>query len=71
MHTQRKENHIVITVTDNGAGFAPEVLEKAESVGIRNVRYRLETMMGGTLAIESETGKGTKVMIQIPQKGDH
>lgn len=71
LHTQRKENLIVITVTDNGAGFAPEVLEKAESVGIRNVRYRLETMMGGTLAIESETGKGTKVTIQIPQKGDH
>ena len=71
LHTQRKENHIVITVTDNGAGFAPEVLEKAESIGIRNVRYRLETMMGGTLAIESEPGKGTKVMIQIPQKGDH
>lgn len=71
LHTQRKENHIVITVTDNGAGFAPEVLEKAESVGIRNVRYRLETMMGGTLAIESEPGKGTKVTIQIPQKGDH
>lgn len=71
LHTQRKENHIVITVTDNGAGFAPEVLEKAESVGIRNVRYRLETMMDGTLAIESEPGKGTKVTIQIPQKGDH
>lgn len=71
LHTQRKENHIVITVLDNGAGFELEALEKAESVGIRNVRYRLETMMGGTLLIESELGRGTKVTIQIPQKGDH
>lgn len=68
LHTERKENSVVITVTDDGAGFAPEMLEKTDSVGIRNVRYRLETMAGGTLSVQSEPGKGTVVTIEIPQK---
>ena len=70
LHTERKENTIVITVADNGVGFAPGMLEKTDSVGIKNVRYRLETMTGGTLTIESEPGCGTTVTIQIPQKGE-
>lgn len=69
LHTEKKDNNIVITVADNGVGFAPGMLEKTDSVGIKNVRYRLETMTGGTLAVESEPGRGTTVTIQIPQKG--
>lgn len=67
LRTKRKENNIVITVTDNGVGFEPGMLEKTESVGIRNVRYRLETMTGGTLTVLSEPGRGTTVTMQIPQ----
>lgn len=70
LHTERKEDNIVITVTDNGVGFAPGMLEKTDSVGIKNVRYRLENMTGGTLDIESEPGSGTTVTIKIPQKGE-
>lgn len=54
LHTEKKENNIVITVADNGVGFTPGMLAKTESVGIKNVRYRLENMTGGTLNIESE-----------------
>ena len=70
LHTERKENNIVITVADDGVGFAPGMLEKTDSVGIKNVRYRLENMTGGTLDIESEPGNGTTVTIKIPQKGE-
>ena len=55
----------MITVADNGVGFTPGMLAKTESVGIKNVRYRLENMTAGTLNIESEPGRGTTVTIQI------
>lgn len=69
LHTERKGNMVFVTVKDNGVGFMPEMLEKTDSVGIRNVRYRLENMTGGKLIIESVPGEGTTVTIQIPQKG--
>ena len=64
--TERVDNDIVITVTDNGAGFALEECEKAEAVGIKNVRFRLENMVDGSLSVESSPGKGTRVTIHIP-----
>ena len=66
LHTKRKTGYVEITVTDNGIGFAPEECEKEESVGIRNVRYRLQHMVGGKLTIDSVPGEGTKVTITIP-----
>ncbi len=65
--TDMSDGVIEITVKDDGVGFAPEKLENTQSVGIRNVRYRIETMVGGTLDIESEPEKGTTVTIRIPQ----
>lgn len=64
--TKKNADCVEITVTDDGIGFAPEECEKDESVGIRNVRYRLKNMTGGSLMIESTIGKGTKATIQIP-----
>lgn len=66
LHTKRKIGYVEITVTDDGIGFVPEKCEKEESVGIRNVRYRLEHMVGGALTIESVPGEGTRVTITIP-----
>lgn len=68
LQTKRMADYVEITVSDNGIGFETEKCEKRESVGIRNVRYRLENMVGGELKIESVPGKGTKVTIRIPQK---
>lgn len=66
LHTKRKIGYVEITVTDDGIGFVPEECEKEDSVGIRNVRYRLEHMVGGVLTIESAPGEGTRVTITIP-----
>ncbi len=63
----RDKDGIRIEVTDNGAGFEQKELEKKESVGIRNVRYRLEKMINATMKIDSQPGHGTRVVIQIPQ----
>lgn len=70
LHTERKENTIIITVKDDGSGFDPEMLEATDSVGIRNVRCRLESMVGGTLTVESSS-QGTIVTMRIPQKEEN
>lgn len=64
--TRKKEDNAVVTITDDGAGFIPEECENEDSVGIRNVRFRLENMVHGSLMIESNYGKGTKITIRIP-----
>ena len=68
LHTEKDKENITITVTDDGAGFAPEECTKEDSVGIRNVRFRLESMVHGSLTVESSPGEGTKVTIRIPAK---
>lgn len=59
---------IVITVTDDGVGFDLTELDKEQSVGIRNIRFRLEHLAHGTLSIESEIDRGTTVTITIPKE---
>lgn len=66
--TIRTDKDIIITIKDNGVGFDPEACTKPDSVGIRNVRYRLETMAEGSLFIDSRAGEGTTVTVQIPIK---
>lgn len=66
LQTIREKNNIVITVTDDGAGFEPEECQKEDSVGIKNVRFGLESMLNGSLVIKSIPGEGTQVTIMIP-----
>lgn len=64
--TKKDEEYIYIIVDDNGSGFDVQKDLEEESIGIKNVRFRLETMVHGSLDIESEREKGTKVTIKIP-----
>lgn len=60
---------VAVTVEDNGVGFNMDELNKENSVGIRNIRFRLEHLVNGSLDIQSEEGKGTTVRITIPKEG--
>lgn len=64
--TRKEKDGVRIEVTDDGAGFDLKELEKGDSVGIRNVRYRLEKMTDATMKMESIVGVGTRVVIHIP-----
>jgi len=62
-------DEIVITVTDDGAGFDSSNVPDEQcrkSTGIRNVRTRIEAMVGGTLEVQSKIDTGTTVTIKIP-----
>lgn len=68
LSTAREKDFIVVTVSDDGVGFSVDACEKSDSVGIRNVRYRLENMVGGSLTIDSKPGEGTVATIRIPMQ---
>ena len=67
--TRREGEVIKITVADNGVGFDPETYmeDGKPHVGIRNVRDRLQKMVGGSLTIQS-SDEGTVVVVSIPVK---
>ena len=58
---------IKIEIIDDGVGFSlvDYNSSKENHIGIKNVKKRLESMKCGTLSIESEIGKGTRVTIWI------
>jgi len=57
----RVEDDVVLTVRDDGRGFAPGGRES----GIRNIRHRAETL-GGTSVLRSEPGRGTELTWTVP-----
>lgn len=62
-----------VVIRDNGIGFDPEkqsaLDEAGHHIGIANVRERIESMCGGSLIIDSEPDKGTKITITVPVHG--
>jgi signal transduction histidine kinase len=54
---------ILVEVNDDGKGFDP--LEASSGFGISGMKERVEHL-GGTLAIQSSPGVGTKVQVSVP-----
>lgn len=64
----------VIVVSDDGVGFEKgekngEDKADRQSVGIKNITYRLNKLVNATLACKSSPAKGTEVRIDIPIRG--
>jgi signal transduction histidine kinase len=55
-----------LSVEDNGQGFEPSMTSQKEtpSWGLKIMRERIDSI-GGTVEIESEPGKGTRVTFEI------
>jgi signal transduction histidine kinase len=51
--------------TDNGHGFDPDAVRTSSHQGLVNMRGRARAL-GGTLAIESEAGSGTRIIVGMP-----
>lgn len=58
-----ENEQLMITLSDNGRGFSPDSVH--EGWGVKNMRKRAHEM-GGTLAIQSEPGRGTELRLSIP-----
>jgi signal transduction histidine kinase len=64
----RQDDHLTITVEDNGKGFDKEAV--LQGAGLKNIRSRVEYLKGH-LDIQSVPGKGTSIYIDciIEQHG--
>ncbi len=78
IHIAELDGVLTIEVQDDGVGIPPERLaevlhadRESASIGLRNVDGRLRALYGEPyrLSIESEVGRGTRVVIRIPLKG--
>jgi two-component system, NarL family, sensor histidine kinase DegS len=59
------DNLLKITVSDNGKGFDPEVVEKSGRLGLKLIRERVE-LLGGYMEIDATVGKGARISFQVP-----
>ena len=66
IHLTNHKDSLNIMVEDNGKGFNPnQITTKNKGMGISSIDKRVEHLEG-TMTIESETNKGTTIIIDIP-----
>ncbi len=66
---ERRNGVVRAIIEDDGRGFDPEAVGKAEQrLGLYGIRERAE-LLGGRLTIESEPGHGTSLFVEIPLSG--
>lgn len=63
---EKANGHIQITVSDEGVGFPPDSLDPKNSMGGLTHIQRRVRLMGCDLRIQSQPGRGTQVIIQVP-----
>lgn len=69
IRTRQINDCVEVIIEDDGAGFDinKSLQDGRGHTGIDNVRTRLKNMCNGRLDIKSTPGKGTRVVISIPQ----
>jgi signal transduction histidine kinase len=67
---RRRDGRLVVSIEDDGVGFNPATLARGEfpRFGLATMRERAEGI-GGTFAIESVAGQGTRVRAEVPIAG--
>lgn len=61
----RNNEGISVTVEDDGKGFDTGIIRAARGIGWSNIASRVDYLKG-KLDVQSEPGKGTSVLIEIP-----
>ncbi len=66
---KKKENHVRLTVDDDGCGFDPQEVQSRsqdlKGIGLISIRQWILSMEG-TLSIEAQPGRGSRISIDIP-----
>ena len=68
--TREEEIGYIVEISDNGVGFDVNSVHKdgTQHVGLYNVEYRIQTMAEGSMKIESEINRGTKVTMTFRRR---
>lgn len=65
---ERVEDDVILEILDDGLGFDVEAGRLKGGLGLRGMEERA-TKMGGTLSIETESGRGTLIRVCVPVAG--
>lgn len=64
IHLARRRRHVVLTIVDNGSGFA-SATPRPGGLGLITMRERVE-MMGGEIRVRAGRGRGTTIHVTLP-----
>jgi signal transduction histidine kinase len=67
VRVQRAGRYLCLTVIDRGAGFDPQELERTAGFGLLSIRERVQ-LLGGRMKIKSTRGKGSRLLVAIPDE---
>jgi len=59
-------NHIALSIVDNGIGFDPSEVLSTETMGLKNMQERIGSL-GGAFELQSKPGEGTRISVRIPR----
>ncbi len=60
------DQHIELTIRDDGVGTSLDALSRPKSHGIAGIRHRVH-VLGGRLDIDSTQGGGTRIRVRVPR----
>jgi signal transduction histidine kinase len=63
------EQGIRLTISDDGVGFDPGVLEQRAGLGFVSMRERLR-LVHGTIRVRSGQAEGTNIVVRVPSNGE-
>jgi signal transduction histidine kinase len=63
------EDHVALTVRDNGIGLSPESRDRPNAYGLRGLQERA-AFLGGTVSFFKGRNGGTVVSVQLPLTND-
>ena len=66
---RRAGGALILGVSDNGVGFAPDTLSGLRSLGLVGMRERA-LACGGVLMVQGKPGEGTSIVVTIPLKAE-
>lgn len=58
-------NHLVVMISDSGAGFDPRQSVSSSHLGLSGMRERVESL-GGEFIVDSQAGQGTTLFARLP-----
>jgi two-component system LytT family sensor kinase len=77
IHTHRTESRLFLVVEDDGVGISEtklaSLLDHGMGIGVNNVNERLKVLFGNNyrMWIESQTGRGTRIQMEVPELETH
>lgn len=59
------DDHLILSVSDNGIGISQKNIKKSASLGLLNMRERV-LPWHGEVSVTGKPGKGTQVLVKVP-----